>query len=238
MPETGVQAGGDPGPRLREIYDRLFKTFGPQSWWPGETAFEIMVGAVLTQNTAWTNVEKAIGRLKQDGLLTPQALHDIQPQDLAERIRPAGYFNLKTDRLKNLVRLIMDRAHGDEHRLLAEPVASLRPALLAVKGVGPETADSILLYAAGRPVFVIDAYTRRVLSRHGLAEGTETYDELQALFMAHLPPEADLYNEYHALLVLLGKHHCRRQNPGCDDCPLADLPAKIIYTKLLSNTYD
>jgi len=222
MPEPGPEEPDGLGRRLREIYARLEGAFGPQSWWPGETAFEVMVGAVLTQNTAWINVEKAIRRLKEEGLLNPRSLDRLRPEDLAERIRPAGYYNLKAGRLKNLVRLIMDRAAGDEHRLLEEPADVLRAALLEVKGVGPETADSILLYAAGRPVFVIDAYTRRILVRHGLAGGREGYQDLQALFLDHLPRDARLYNEYHALLVRLGKRFCRRRHPLCEECPLAD----------------
>jgi endonuclease-3 related protein len=227
MREPGPKEPDDLGRRLRDIYARLFDAFGPQSWWPGETAFEVMVGAVLTQNTAWANVEKAIGRLKEEGLLTPRALDRLRPEELADRIRPAGYYNLKADRLKNLVRLVMDRAAGDEHRLLAQPTDVLRAALLEVKGVGPETADSILLYAAGRPVFVIDAYTRRTLLRHGLARESDGYEDLKTLFMDHLPADPGLFNEYHALLVSLGKRRCRRQNPRCDGCPLEGLPHAV-----------
>jgi len=178
-----------------------------------------MVGAVLTQNTAWSNVEKAIANLKAEELLEPECLGRASKEELARLIKPAGYFNVKAERLKNLITLIMAHGGGDPPRLLEKPLEHLRPDLLEVKGIGPETADSILLYAAGYPVFVIDAYTRRILDRHGLAEGSETYEQLQGLFMNHLPHDPALYNEYHALLVHLGKHFCKPK-PLCEDCPL------------------
>jgi len=208
--------------RLQEVYDRLLYAFGPRGWWPGDTPFEVMVGAVLTQNTAWANVEKAIANLKAAGLLTPLGLDRVSLSRLAGLIKPSGYFNIKAARLKNLVALIVEAGGGDPPRLLARPTDRLRRDLLTVKGIGPETADSILLYAARRPVFVIDAYTRRILSRHGLANGGETYDRLQALFMDNLPPNTQRFNEYHALLVHLGKHFCKPR-PLCQGCPLEGL---------------
>ena len=216
----------DPGTpsRLLEIFSRLSRHFGPMNWWPGDTAFEVMVGAILTQNTAWTNVEKAIARLKQAEALDPERLFALPVSRLSALIRPAGYFNVKARRLRNLVELVLEAGGGDPPRLLKRPLKQLRQDLLAVNGVGPETADSILLYAAGYPVFVIDAYTRRILGRHGLAEGSEGYDELRALFMTHLPADVPLFNEYHALLVKLGKHYCRPA-PKCAGCPLEGLPA-------------
>jgi len=205
--------------RLLDLYDRLLAAFGPRGWWPGDTEFEVMVGAILTQNTAWTNVKKAVDNLKAAGLLNPEALDRLTSNELAALIKPSGYYNVKAVRLKNLVRLVQAAGGGDPPLLLKRPPEQLRADLLALKGVGPETADSILLYAAGRPLFVIDAYTRRILGRHGLAEGDETYDHLQALFMDHLPADPALFNEYHALLVHLGKHYCR-PNPRCSGCPL------------------
>jgi endonuclease-3 related protein len=211
---------------LSAIFDRLYQAFGPRHWWPGETAFEVMVGAVLTQNTAWINVVKAIDNLKAAGCLNPEALHRISEKELAGLIRPAGYYNLKAGRLKNMVSLVMDGGGGDPPRLLKRPLKRLRRELLGVKGIGPETADSILLYAAGYPVFVIDAYTRRILERHGLSHGGEPYDELQDMFMSSMPSDPQQFNEYHALLVHLGKHFCKPK-PHCAGCPLEDLKRSI-----------
>ncbi len=210
----------NPAALLPDIYRRLLEAFGPQGWWPGETPFEVMVGAVLTQNTAWTNVEKAVANMKNAGVLHPAGLDGLSRMELAELIRPSGYFNVKAVRLKNLVRLVMEAGGGDPPVLLKRPGAVLRRELLAVNGIGRETADSILLYAAGLPYFVIDAYTRRVLSRHGLARADEDYDSLQSLFMANLPLSVELFNEYHALLVRLGKDYCKPR-PRCEGCPLA-----------------
>jgi len=196
--------------------------FGPQHWWPGDTPFEVMVGAILTQNTSWSNVEKAISNLKVRALLDPEHLDRISERELAGLIKPAGYFNLKAGRLKNLVTLVMAAGGGDPPRLLDKPLKELRADLLAVSGIGPETADSILLYAAGYPVFVIDAYTRRILARHDLVKGDETYENLQEFFMQNLSPDPVLFNEYHALLVRLGKFFCKPK-PRCAQCPLKKL---------------
>src|SRR4029453_8595911 len=184
---------------LTEIYDKMFRHFGPQHWWPGETPFEVMVGAILTQNTNWGNVEKAIANLKVRGLLSPQALEALPPEKLAELIRPAGYFNLKAKRLKNFIHFLVKEYGGRVEKLCAEEVSVLREKLLAVSGIGPETADSILLYAALKRSFVIDQYTYRVLSRHYLVAEEATYEEMQELMTHHLPEEISLYNEYHAL---------------------------------------
>ena len=209
---------------IREIHDRLFAFFGPQHWWPGETPFEIMVGAVLTQNTAWTNVEKAIANLKERGLLTFEGMEALPGDVLADLIRPCGYFNVKARRLHNLLALIRDRYQGDLDLFARDELSDLRQALLEVKGIGPETADSILLYAANKPIFVVDAYTHRLLSRHGLAveEGAD-YDEMQELFMASLANEPALFNEYHALIVRTGKEFCKKTKPRCDECPLGTM---------------
>ena len=207
---------------LQELYDRLFKAYGPQGWWPGETPFEVMVGAVLTQNTNWTNVEKAIANLKQAGALSLPALSALPAERLAGLIRPAGYYNLKAKRLANLLAMINQRWEGDLEWFFAQGADEIRKSLLAVKGVGPETADSITLYAATKPVFVIDAYTFRILGRHGLAEPDMGYFELQEVFMDALPLEVELFNQFHALLVRLGKERCKKSKPRCEGCPARD----------------
>jgi len=209
------------GQRLKEMFDLLLDHFGPQHWWPGETVMEIMTGAILTQNTNWKNVEKAIGNLKKENLLSVEALRAISLTSLAEKIRPAGYFNVKAGRLKNLIDFIVKRYNGDLASLLTEETMELREGLLSVKGVGPETADSIVLYAAQRPVFVIDTYTHRILNRHELADDQATYYNLQELFMDNLPEDVKLFNDFHALIVMTGKEYCRRK-PLCESCPLAE----------------
>jgi len=217
-------------PRLVEIYDELLAFFGPQHWWPGETPFEVIVGAVLTQNTAWTNVEKAIANLKDMGVLSFEAMVDLPHATLAELIRPCGYFNIKASRLHNLLGMIQARYRGDLALLAEEDLATLRQTLLEVKGIGPETADSILLYATNKPTFVIDAYTHRILSRHGLVSEEEaSYDDIQNLFMTSLPNSTDLFNEYHALLVRTGKEFCKKSTPRCSDCPLKPQELRPIH---------
>ncbi len=204
---------------LRRYYRRLLGAYGPQHWWPAKTRFEVIVGAILTQNTAWTHVERAIANLKRERLMTPESLHRVSDQRLAGVIRPSGAFNIKAGRLKAFVRFLMERYQGDLKRMFKEPVEVLRPKLLSVKGIGPETADSILLYAGEIPIFVIDAYTRRVLSRHRLIPRRVSYDRLQRFFMDPLQPQTEVYNEYHALLVKVGKEYCKRR-PVCAGCPL------------------
>lgn len=218
---------------LLKIYQRLFKEFGPQHWWPGQTKFEVMVGAILTQNTNWGNVEKAIKNLKQQRVLSPQALKDISPSQLASLIKPAGYFNVKTKRLKNFIEFFWREYNGDIHRMRKEPLSVLRPKLLSVNGIGPETADSILLYALDKPIFVIDAYTKRFLYRHNLAPQNADYHSLQKLFMSSLREDVTLFNEYHALIVHLGKHFCRTK-ALCEGCPLQPLPRLNISIDYLS----
>jgi len=204
---------------LVEIYQRLLSAYGPQGWWPGESRFEVMVGAILTQATAWRNVERAIERLKAAGALSPEKLASLSEEELAELVRPAGFFRQKTRRLRALLRLI--RQHGDVEGLLSLPAGELRRKLLALPGIGPETADSILLYAAGYPVFVVDAYTKRILHRLGLLPDEKAgYEEVQELFEKELPRDPKLYGEYHALLVRHAKDHCRTR-PRCPGCPLA-----------------
>jgi endonuclease-3 related protein len=204
-----------------EMFDLLFDHYGPQHWWPGETPLEVMVGAVLTQNTSWKNVEKAIRNLKGEGLLSIERLKGLAEPELARLIQPAGYYNIKARRLKNLIDFVWERVGTELSVLFQEPTGTLREALLSVKGVGRETADSILLYGARKPVFVVDAYTYRVLSRHGLVDEVSTYDEVQELFMGHLPEDEALFNEFHALIVRLAKDFCHKK-PLCPECPLRD----------------
>lgn len=206
---------------LKEVYDRLFSAFGPQHWWPGESPFEVMVGAVLVQNTAWKNVEKAIRTLKEEDLLEPHALYQVPVEELAERIRPAGYYRIKARRLRNLLEFLITRYDGSLEAMFGTGLSTLREELLAVHGIGPETADSILLYAAALPTFVIDTYTHRVLARHGWIGFDADYYELQDHFESKLPRDVALYNEYHAVLVRLGHVYCRKR-PRCDGCPLAE----------------
>ncbi len=223
-------------PELMRVYGRLYSAYGPQGWWPvggrrrsspdetpsPGTAFEIMVGAVLTQNTAWVNVEKALRRLRGARCLSPGALRRISLKRLAGLIRPAGYFNVKARRLKNFTEFVWKEYGGSVRRMSAERPQVLRDQLLSVNGIGPETADSILLYAMGRPWFVVDAYTKRIFARHGWVGSDANYHRLQTLFMGGLPRRPGLYNEYHALIVKLGKETCRPK-PICDRCPLLEV---------------
>jgi endonuclease-3 related protein len=204
---------------LERIYQTLFNRFGPQSWWPGETPFEVIVGAILTQNTNWGNVEKAIRNLKRDNALTPEGLNTISARHLATLIRPSGYFNIKAKRLKNFMSFLFEGYGGSVEKMMKEPLETLRPKILSVNGIGPETADSILLYALGKPVFVVDAYTRRLLYRHGLIERTADYHAMQRLLTDHMPRDLALFNEYHALIVRVGKEFCKPK-PACETCPL------------------
>ncbi len=207
---------------LLDIYNSLHRCFGPQHWWPGDSPFEVMVGAVLTQNTSWINVSRAIANLRAAKLLSCTALTALPVEELAVMIRPAGYYNLKARRLKNLLALIDEKYQGRLADFLEEETMELRRSLLSTKGIGPETADSILLYAADRPVFVVDAYTRRFLIRHGLICEEDGYHEIQDLFVDTLPEDAALYNEYHALIVRLGKEFCKKRKPLCSCCPLQE----------------
>jgi len=205
--------------KLLHIYKKLYTSFGPQHWWPGDTPFEVAVGAILTQNTNWGNVEKAIENLKKNRLFRPSALHELSHNRLAELIRPAGYFNIKAKRLKNFIDLLMREYQGSMNRMKKEDFSSVRKKLLSVNGIGPETADSIILYALEKPVFVIDAYTKRVLSRHNILDHDVSYEAFQEFFHATLKENVGLFNEYHALVVKLAKEYCRTK-PVCTGCPL------------------
>lgn len=204
---------------LVQIYNTLYKSFGPQHWWPGDTPFEIAVGAILTQNTNWSNVERAISNLKKEKVLNAKTLLNMKDAKLASLIRPAGYFNIKTKRLKHFLAFLDKHYNGAIENMKDKDLPLLRHQLLDVNGIGPETADSILLYALNKPVFVIDAYTKRVFARHKVISENATYHEMQELFHNNLSPDVQLFNEYHALLVMTGKHYCKPK-PRCQGCPL------------------
>lgn len=212
--------------KLNEIYRLLFERFGEQGWWPGDSCFEIITGAILTQNTNWRNVEKAIGNLKSKDLLCATKLYNLDILQLAELIRPAGYYNIKAKRLKNFLDWLFDNHDGVLENLAALGTYSLREELLSIKGIGLETADSILLYAFGRPSFVIDTYTARITARHMLIEPNAEYEQLKDLFESNLPSDVKLFNEFHALLVQVGKNFCKPR-PNCAGCPLEKLPHDI-----------
>jgi len=198
----------------------MLDTLGPSRWWPAETPFEVAVGAILTQNTNWGNVERAIANLKAGGAFDAKSLAALPDETLAERIRPAGYFRLKARRLKNLLTMLVRDCDGDIMRLRGQDMAAVREKLLAVSGIGPETADSILLYALDYPSFVVDAYTARICHRHALIPEDADYDELRDFFMEGLPEDVPLYNEFHALLVRVGNGWCKPRAPKCQQCPL------------------
>ena len=205
---------------LKKTYRKLFSAFGHQHWWPGDTPFEVIVGAILTQNTAWTNVEKAIHNLKKAKLLTPGKLHDLSQDEIAKYIRPAGYFNIKAKRLKHFLNYLFDNYGGNLKKMFKKRTDAVRRELLSVNGIGPETADSILLYAGNHPVFVVDAYTKRIFSRHQVVKADAEYHDIQELFMKNLPHDVKMFNEYHALIVKAGRDFCRTRKPLCSRCPL------------------
>ena len=223
----------------KKIYDRLYQTFGPQYWWPmdhshhqqhdSDPRFEVMIGAILTQNTAWINVEKAIQNLKQHNMLNPKAINEANNEILKQLINPSGFFNQKAKRLRIISEYILKLYHGNLNRFFEQSTVELRKELLNLHGIGPETADSILLYAGNKPVFVVDAYTKRLCRRFPLPPNPDSYDQIQQYFQDQLsrkyrPNELVLiYNEYHALIVELAKRFCKKQKPYCTDCPLNTL---------------
>jgi len=204
---------------INKAYHLLYKVYGPRHWWPADTSFEVAVGAILTQNTGWSNVEKAISNLKKERLLSPKRLYNLKPKRLARLIRPCGYFNIKTARLKSFLDFLFKKYKGDISRMRGIGTDKLRQELLGVNGIGQETADSILLYALDRPSFVIDAYTRRLTNCFGLTKDKATYEQVQLLFTEHLPRNRRLFNEFHALIVEHGKSICRPR-PLCERCVL------------------
>ena len=207
--------------QLCSIYKRLLGFYGPLHWWPAETKLEIIIGAILTQNTSWQNVVKAIDILKREGLLDVSALLRIKEESLAKLIRSSGYYNLKAKRLKNFIRFFHSQYGGSMEELFDGDWRVLRTELLNINGIGPETADSILLYAGEKPVFVVDAYACRIFQRHGYFTDKDGYDQVQQFFMTYLPPQVSVYNEFHAQLVMVGKNYCLKGNPKCLECPLS-----------------
>ncbi len=210
---------------LRGVYDKLYSYFGPQYWWPARSPFEVVIGAILTQNTNWSNVEKAISELKKNKLLNPAGLRAVGVKKLARIIKSSGYYNLKAARLKSFVDYLFNNFNGRLPVMFSLQAKHLREALLKIKGVGPETADSILLYAAEKPVFVVDAYTKRFLARHGFIRPETEYQQVQNLFTNNLPRSVKLFNEYHALIVRLAKDFCRKK-PMCGLCPLKEVECR------------
>ncbi|MFH1508361.1 MAG: endonuclease III domain-containing protein [Candidatus Omnitrophota bacterium] len=211
--------------RIRLIYKKAFLFFGAQNWWPARTKFEVMVGAILTQNTNWKNVEKVIDNLKKKKLLEPGRLVKLNTEKLAQLIRSSGYYNIKARRLKSFLDFFHADYQGSIKKMKQQSLLYLREKLLSVNGIGPESADSILLYALDKPIFVVDAYTKRILQRHRLIKADAEYLKVQGLFMRHLKHNVQLFNEYHALLVRLGKEYCLKNKPKCEICPLKnDLP--------------
>lgn len=208
---------------LPVMYERLFQTYGPQHWWPGENPVEVVIGAILTQNTAWTNVEKAIENLKQADYLSFDALRNVNNQQLEELIRPAGTYRIKADRLKAFVDALWQYHDGSLESMLGGELDLARQRLLSICGIGPETADAILLYAGNRATFVVDAYTKRILRRHHVIEDKEKYETVRNIFHQTIMPDVQIYNEFHALLVEVGKRHCSTK-AKCDGCPLVNLP--------------
>ncbi len=232
--KSGTANGAiSPSSELLRYYEVLSGALGPMRWWPAETPFEVIVGAILTQSTAWGNVELAIANLRKARVLTPEAMLHVRAARLAALVRPSGYFRQKAKKLKSFMAFLYREFGGSLEKMFRTPTLELREKLLAVHGIGPETADSILLYAGNHPVFVVDAYTHRIFGRHGLTDGKADYEKARAWMEASLPPRPELYNEFHALIVNAGKNWCRKSAPRCEECPLrsllpADSPLAVI----------
>jgi endonuclease-3 related protein len=220
---TAEVAGSDTGPLLMRYFTAMSQNLGPMRWWPARTPFEVIVGAILTQNTSWGNVERAIANLRSAQMLTPSAISAARMARLAALVRPSGYFRQKAKKLKAFVRFLQREYGGSLKRMFATPTEVLREKLLSVHGIGPETADSILLYAGEHAVFVVDAYTHRIFGRHGITNGKPEYENVRALVEAALPRDSQLFNEFHALVVNTAKNWCRKKEPRCAECPLGSL---------------
>ncbi len=210
-----------PGRTLQHFYSALFERFGPQRWWPARTRLEVILGAILTQNTNWENAARALKSLRQSGLLRWEALRQASIENLERHVRPAGFYRQKARTIRSFVDWLLARHGGSLHTLFAQPPQELRRQLLELRGLGPETTDAIILYAGKMPSFVADAYTRRILARHGLLPASAGYASAQTFLHRHLPAKAGFFNEFHALLVAAGKRYCKRKEPKCGDCPLA-----------------
>ena len=219
---AAIQAVAPSGELLR-YYEAMSGALGPMHWWPAQTPFEVIVGAILTQSTAWGNVERAIANLRRAQLLTPSAMLRVRISRLSGLVRPSGYFRQKAKKLKAFVRFLQTGYGGSLERMFHTPTLELREKLLSVHGIGPETADSILLYAGNHPVFVVDAYTHRIFGRHGLTDGKPEYEKVRAFIETSIPKRPELFNEFHALIVNTGKNWCRKSAPRCQECPLRPL---------------
>jgi len=236
---TEVRADSTSGPTLMRYFMAMSQALGPMQWWPAKTPFEVIVGAILTQNTSWTNVERAIANLRSAQMLTPSTITSARLSKLALLVRPSGYFRQKAKKLKAFVRFLQREYGGSLKRMFDTPTEILRGKLLSVHGIGPETADSILLYAGNHPVFVVDAYTHRIFGRHGITDGKPQYERVRALLEAALPRDSQLFNEFHALVVNTGKNWCRKKEPRCAECPLGSLlPATSPLSKIHSAAQD
>jgi len=217
---------------LMDIYSRLLSHFGPQNWWPAETPYEVVVGAILTQNTSWRNVERAIENLRRNNLLEEKRILDTPLKRLRELIRPAGFYNIKSKRLKDVTAYIVDNYGSTEGlKRCNKDLYKLREELLSIKGVGRETADTILLYSLERPIFVVDNYTRRIFGRYGVIEGDLDYDSIRTFFERGIPRDIEIYKEYHALIVQLGKTFCKKRRPRCEGCPLSEGCKRLISSE-------
>ena len=236
---TEVRSDSTSGPTLMRYFMAMSQALGPMQWWPAKTPFEVIVGAILTQNTSWTNVERAIANLRSAQMLTPSTITSARLSKLALLVRPSGYFRQKAKKLKAFVRFLQREYGGSLKRMFGTPTETLREKLLSVHGIGPETADSILLYAGNHPVFVVDAYTHRIFGRHGITDGKAQYESVRALFETALPRDSQLFNEFHALVVNTGKNWCRKKEPRCAECPLGSLlPATSPLSKIHSAARD
>jgi len=213
--------------QLHAFYESMYGYFGPRGWWPGESQFEICVGAILTQSVSWKNVAKAIDNLKSIGLLDIFEMYHRPVEDIEVCIVPTLYYKMKARKLKCFVNHLVEKYNGDFSRMFNKSIAELRKELLGIYGIGPETADSIILYAAEKPIFVVDAYTRRIFSRLGFWNEIVTYEQMQEFFMKHLPPETQFYNEYHAQIVGVGNRFCSNKKPRCAECPISSKCKKI-----------
>jgi endonuclease-3 related protein len=213
-------AHSQPSPTLRRYYVTVLRHLGPQGWWPARTRLEVILGAILTQNTAWTNAARAIARLRRAGFLNLRKLRGASPAELEMCIRPAGFYRQKTTAIRSFLEWLDGAYAGSLHKTFSQPPDRLREELLGLCGLGPETVDAILLYAGGKPFFVADAYTRRVLARHALVSPRAGYAAVQQFVHRSLPPDPEMFNEFHALLVEVGKRYCQRRQALCGECPL------------------
>jgi endonuclease-3 related protein len=220
---AGTMQAVTPSGELLRYYEAMSAALGPMRWWPAQTPFEVVVGAILTQSTAWGNVERAIANLRSARMLTPLAMQRVSLRRLAALVRPSGYFRQKAKKLKAFVQFLQAEYGGSLKRMFRTPTLELREKLLSVHGIGPETADSILLYAGNHPVFVVDAYTHRILGRHGITGGRPDYEKVRAMIEASIPHQPELFNEFHALIVNTGKNWCQKKAPRCEECPLRSL---------------